>query len=124
MFFIYIWLFTSICLNKYTFSSFLYVVCGAGIIVAISMFFLTGVEEVPFPQGAIMFHVDGIAKSLFIFFICSIPLVLINKDNNFSQFHSSLDKDKNQSGTKESYDSDLWEEASLDDVESGKYETI
>ena len=84
MFFIYIWLFTSLYLNQYTFTSFVYVLCGSGILVAISLFFLIGVEEVAYPQGALMFHAEGIAKSLFVFFISSLPLILANKENNFA----------------------------------------
>ena len=124
MLFIYIWLFTSLYLNQYSFNSFLYVVCGGGILVAISLFFLIGVEEVAYPQGALMFHADGIVKSLFIFFICSIPLILLNKENNLSKIFkiNNLPKDSTKQAT--AYDDSLWQEATIEDVESGEYETI
>ena len=124
MFFIYIWLFTSLYLNQYTFHSFLYVVCSGGILVAISLFFLIGVEEVAYPQGALMFHADGVVKALFIFFICSIPLILLNKENNLSKIFNinNLPKDSTKQATE--YDESLWQEATIEDVESGEYETI
>ena len=39
---------------------------------AVSCFFLYAVEEVPFPEGAIIFHAEEIAISLVIFFISSL----------------------------------------------------
>ena len=61
--FIYLWLFTTIYLNYYNFRSFLHLLCLSGIIVSLTLFFTTGVEETPFPKGALIFHADGIAKA-------------------------------------------------------------
>jgi len=124
MLFIYIWLFTSLYLNQYSRTSLIYVICGSGILVAISLFFLIGVEEVPFPQGALMFHAEGVAKSLFIFFICSLPLILINKENNFFDMFNVESEAKTPNQQTSPYDKDLWEEATVEDVESGEFETI
>ena len=124
MLFIYIWLFTSLYLNKYSFTSFLYVVCGSGILVAISLFFLLGVEEVAYPQGALLFNLEGIAKSLFVFFICSLPLILVNKENNLFDIFNLEQTATHTTQPTASYDQDLWEEATIEDVESGDFETI
>ena len=34
------------------------------IAVSISLFFILGVEELPYPENAIIFHSEGIVKSL------------------------------------------------------------
>ena len=63
----------------------------------------------------------GGVEGQFLFFISSVPLLLLNKkniNNNSPPFKNK--KHQNQ----QKYDSDLWEEASLEDVSSGKYETI
>ena len=87
--------------------------CSAGIALAISFFFLKGVEELPYPEGALMFHVDGIAKSFFLFFICTIPIILLRlKDRKII-----LQKRKKQHKKEE-----LWEEATPEDLQSGNYE--
>jgi hypothetical protein len=124
MFFIYIWLFTSLYLNQYTFTSFVYVLCGSGILVAISLFFLIGVEEVAYPQGALMFNAEGIAKSLFVFFISSLPLILANKENSFAEMFNLRSEIKKQKEAAPTYDENLWEEAAIEEVESGKFEAI
>ena len=124
MFFIYLWLFTSIYLNQYSFNSFLYIVCGSGMLVAVALFFLIGVEEVPYPQGALVFHSEGIAKAFFIFFICSIPLILTNKENKGLKtfnFHKTTAQRKEKSTD---YDQDQWEEVSIEDIDPGEFETI
>jgi len=124
MFFIYAWLFTSIYLNQYSFNSFLYVLCGSGMLVAVALFFLIGVEEVAYPEGALIFHAEGIVKAFFIFFICSIPLILINKENNLLQALNFQQKTTRGKEKSEDYDQEKWEEASIEDIDSGEFETI
>ena len=68
-----------------------------------------------------MFHPMPIAISLTLFFISSIPLLYKTVDSqkgcsnkNVNIVHSQ-EKDKENEG---------WEEATLDDLESGKYEPV
>ena len=77
MFVVYLWLLSSLYLNKYNFNTFLYIICSSGIALSISFFFLKGVEELPYPEGALMFHVEWIAKSFFLFFICHRVLFVL-----------------------------------------------
>tara|TARA_Y100001960_G_C14441167_1_gene712591 strand:- start:9 stop:485 length:477 start_codon:yes stop_codon:yes gene_type:complete len=121
IFVVYLWLFTSMSLQKYKFQSLINLIGASGIIISITLFFTLGVEEVPYPEGALVFHIKGITQALILFFISSVPLLLLNKkniNNNSPPFKNK--KHQNQ----QKYDSDLWEEASLEDVSSGKYETI
>ena len=48
---------------------------GAVFLLAISVFFLYGLEEMPYPAGAIVFHSDGIAKALGLGIVASLPLL-------------------------------------------------
>ena len=115
MFIVYLWLLSSLYLNKYTFNAFLYIICSAGMALAISFFFLQGVEELPYPEGALMFHTDGIAKSFFLFFICTVPLILVKSKTRRCESQPKLNK---SSGT------ETWEEATPEDLDSGNYEPL
>ena len=74
IFVLYGWTIISILVQSYSLQSFIYALCGFGIIIAITLFFMNGVEEIPFPKGAIQFKLDGIAQSLVVFFIFTATL--------------------------------------------------
>ena len=107
---------------------FLCVFSLSGFLVSLSVFFLKGVEEVPFPEGAIIFHLDGIALSLLILFICSLPMILKINPNNSEDKSGHLKSNEVRSENLEIADSgnksDEWEEASEEDLQSGNFETI
>ena len=114
-FIVYFWLLLSLWTKTYNINSFIYILCGGGILVAISFFFLQGVEELPYPQGAVMFHLDNIVKACFLFFICSIPMLVVAlKSKQNPTF--VLSKEKQQENP--------WEEASSEDLTSGRYEPL
>ena len=109
-------------LNKYNFSSFVKLISLSGILVSITLFFLYGVEEIPYPEGAIVFHLEGLAKSFLLFFFSSVPLIL---SNNKFQSRSLASPSTMAADSKDTeYDKEKWEEASLEDVKSGDFETI
>ena len=122
IFIIYLWLFTSIVLEKYNLKSFINILCFFGVFVSITIFFISGVEELAYPEGALIFHVEGITKAFLLFFISSVPLILVNKQTQNSKlFFSNPKQEKAQT---RSTDKEKWEEASLEDVKSGDFETI
>jgi len=123
IFVIYLWLFTAMILEQYTFKCLINLVCSAGMIIAITYFFISGVEEVPFPEGALMFHIEGITKALILFFLSSVPMLLLNK-HTISENLATFKKTDNKQTRASEYDNKLWEEATVDDVKSGNYETI
>ena len=90
----------------------------SGIILSISFFFIQGVEELPFPEGALMFHSEGIAKALFIFLICTIPPLLMK--SNISKAVIKKDGIVDKTNIKKG----MWEEATADDLRSGNYEPL
>ena len=67
IFILYAWTITTFLIKEYTLQSFLYTLSSMGIIVALTIFFMHGVEEVILSKGAIQFKLDGIAQSLIMF---------------------------------------------------------
>ena len=118
MFIVYLWLLSSIYLKQYRLSSFLFIVSISGIILSISLFFIQGVEQLPYPEGALMFNIDGIAKSLLVFLICTTPFLLIKNNKNDSTVSPGF------SGTKQRNKEEAWEEATEEDLQSGGYEPL
>ena len=126
MLLVYLWLSLTLYLNIYSFNSFIRTLSSSGILVSLSMFFLKGVEEVPFPEGAVVFHPDGIAQALFLLFLCSIPIVLRIIPNNSTIIDRSLEINPSSTisdSIKEAQSED-WEEATIEDLESGDFETL
>ena len=115
LFTIYLWLISSLCLKQYNFNTFLYILCFSGIILSVSFFFLQGVEELPYPKGALMFHAVGIAKAAFLFFICTVPVILLKTKKTQSKKSSLLEQKEN---------TEMWEKASEKDLQSGNYEPL
>ena len=81
-------------------------------------------EEVPFPQGALIFHDFGISLSLFVILISLLPLLFVSRNSI-----NSLPADT-QSSSLAAIDDDMssksednnWELATDDDLESGDFE--
>jgi len=131
IFVLYGWTVISILVQSYSLQSFIYALCGFGIIVAITLFFMNGVEEVPFPKGAIQFKLDGIAQSLVVFFIFTVPLIVYQqqtKDNAPVTPLAKIEKGRiekiSENKKLENNDNSEWEEATIEDLESGRFETI
>jgi len=120
IFIVYLWLFTSILLEQYNRNIFINILCVFGILVSITLFFVSGVEELAYPEGALIFHTEGITKALLLFFISSVPLIVINKNTPRNQTLNLKPTKK----TEEKNNDDKWEEATLDDLQSGNFETI
>tara|TARA_B110000438_G_scaffold300297_1_gene352386 strand:+ start:37 stop:504 length:468 start_codon:yes stop_codon:yes gene_type:complete len=118
MFVIYTWLLTALYIKEYTFNSFLYIISTSGIIISFSFFFIQGVEELPFPEGALMFHSDGIAKALFVFLVCTIPALLLKGNISKAAIKERVISDK------ENIKKENWEEATVEDLQSGNYEPL
>jgi len=122
---VYGWLICSLILEQYDFKHFLYIICGSGILISVVFFFINGVEQVPFPEGAILFKGDGIAQALFLFFVFTVPVILYHHGSaaltNISS--KSYNTPKLSQESMESNDED-WETATIEDLESGNYETI
>ena len=121
IFVLYVWVFSSLYLGKFNFQKLLKICCYVGILFSITFFITFGLEEIPYPEGALLFHSKPIAISLLIFFISSLPLIYKIAENQEcvedKKTHTFFNQE--QLSVKEK-----WEEASLDDLESGNYEPI
>ena len=125
------WTIISILVQSYSLQSFIYALCGFGIIIATTLFFMNGVEEVPFPKGAVQFKLDGIAQSLVVFFIFTVPLIVYQQHTkNNAPAASSVMIEKThiektpENNELEDNDNSEWEEATAEDLESGRFEAI
>ena len=126
IFFIYIWAIGHICLGTLNIDSLIHVSTFSGAIFALTYFSLFGIEEVPYPEGAIVFHSQEIALSLTIFFISSIIFLYYNRlrlqdDKNKKTIHNL---NENHKPFLKTTCNQNWEEATLEDLESGKFEPI
>ena len=93
------------------------------------MFFIYGIEQVPLPVGAILFKEEGILSALLLLFVFSVPLLIYNHDNlswSFLQKNTSLDTSNIPEISKQpqTIASEEWEEATIEDLESGSYEPV
>ena len=131
IFVLYGWTIISILVQNYSLQSFIYALCGFGIIIATTLFFMNGVEEVPFPRGAVQFKLDGIAQSLVVFFVFTVPLIVYQQQTQDKAPEEPLvviEKPRIERTQKnnelEKNDDNEWEEATIEDLESGQFESI
>ena len=120
-----LWIAFNIHFDMFNKISFAKVLCYSGLLLSITIFFLFGIEEVPFPIGALLFHIDGIAASLFVILLSMLPILFFTQGHpSYSTANSQssyIEEPKSDSPTDESLD-DSWEIATDDDLESGNYE--
>ena len=103
---------------------FAFVISSAGFLLALSVFFLYGVEEVPHPIGAIVFHAGGIAGSLGIGLFSLFPLLILRQINSEKPPKSpGIKPDSEELDAEPELFSDDYEMANDDDLQSGDWET-
>ena len=101
----------SLILDLFNIKEFIIILSTCGIILSITTFFYYGVEEVAYPYGAILFHFEGILKSLIVLFVSLLPILFLYKGND--KINNKLVVDYNDSE---------WEVATSDDLNSGQYD--
>ena len=122
---LYFWILGRIYFGTFKMQSLLYLISGTGILFSKTYFFIYAVEEVPFPEGAIVFHSQEIAVSLIIFFISTIFLLYIKETNNvLCSIGPSGQKIKTQGKPQKKQTKEGWEAATLDDLNSGNFEVL
>ena len=117
---VYLWLLTSLALKQYKLNTFINILCVLGILISITLFFKIGVEQIPYPEGALIFHIEGITKALILFFVSSIPMIIRTKEitpliNKRQHKRPKLESNKKNNN---------WEEATIEDLNSGQFEAI
>ena len=115
-----IWLSISFYTNSFNNIHFAQILSVSGFLLAISVFFLYGLEEMPYPTGAIVFHSDGIAKALGLVIIASLPILFgfTNSTGN----NDTNDISKNKKDPTFILDDDEFELANENDLTSGEFD--
>ena len=102
---------------------FAYVISSAGFLLAISIFFLQGVYEVPYPVGAYAFNTGGIAGSLGIGLFSIFPLLILHKINTVNPTQkTAVNAKPNDTPPEPELESDDWEFATEEEIQSGEFE--
>ena len=108
------WACINIALDSFNITHFIKIFAALGYLLAITVFFFSGVEEVSFPEGAVVFHMAQIVKSFGIAFIASLPLLYLY-DNGEGIKKTTPHKNNEDSN-------DNWEAATQEDLDSGQWE--
>tara|TARA_Y100000994_G_C15527593_1_gene374304 strand:- start:234 stop:728 length:495 start_codon:yes stop_codon:yes gene_type:complete len=127
LFTIYSWLIISIIIQQYSFKHFLYLLCISGIWVSLIWFFINGIEEVPLPRGAFLFKPEGLITSIILFILFTTPLIIYTFGSQIkmpSISNSLAIGRKKEKDLPINTDNEKWEEATIEDVESGKFDII
>ena len=123
LFIIYAWLITAVIFQRYIFKHFLYLLCFSGIWVSLTWLFIKGIEEVPLPRGAFLFKAEGVVPSILLFMLFTIPLIVYHFGFEIQTPLQKPSRKPIATKKKDSANSD-WEEASIEDLESGEFEII
>ena len=117
------WVLFTLLLDTFDVQIFSWVISSVGFLLAISVFFLYGVEEVAHPTGAIIFHTGGIAGSLGIGFFSLFPILIIYHLNSQNvQLKSELITNTDDATLEPELESDDWGIATEEELESGEFE--
>ena len=118
-----LWVIYGLLLDVFDVQIFAWVISLSGFLLALSVFFVFGVEEMPHPIGAIVFHTGGIAGSLGIGFFSLFPLLIIHQ-LNVQKYSLKPGMLMNETGSPATpnLESDDWELATEEERQSGEFE--
>ena len=131
IFIIYAWVIIGILNKKYNLKHFIYIASCSGIIMSIVAFFIYGVEELPYPIGAIRFNTESIILIFILLFVFSLPALIIRlgslelvstKIKDVKEFPK--DSLSNIIEEESVLEIEEWEEATAEDLESGNFEPV
>ena len=113
------WVIYGLLLDAFDVRVFAFVISTAGFLLALSVFFLYGVEEVPHPVGAIVFHAGGIAGSLGIGLFSLFPLLILHQTNTVNPAQKTAGNAKpNDTPPEPELESDDWEFATEEELKA------
>ena len=133
-----VWLLFTLVFDEFDNHFFYWLLFFSGMLLTIGVFLSYGIEEIPYPEGAHVFHMQGVSISLLLLFASLLPLILLSKTNHSTinninkkiERKPSMSELKNHNDLQKNADKKFivedenWEQASKDDLESGKFETI
>ena len=118
-----LWVLYSLLLDAFDVRIFSWIISASGFLVAVSVFFMFGIEEVPYPVGAIVFHSGGLAGALGIGFFALFPILVLHhtgakKLPQITREEPVMFREEMEP----EIESNEWEMASDDDLQSGEFE--
>ena len=117
------WVIYGLLLDAFDVKIFAFVISSAGFLLALSVFFLYGVNEVPYPVGAYVFNTGGIAGSLGIGLFSLFPLLILHQTNTVNPVQKTAgNAEPNDTPPESELESDDWEFATEDELQSGEFE--
>ena len=117
-----IWVLYGLILDDFDVRIFAGVISATGFLLAISIFFIKGVTEVPYPVGALVFNAVGIAGALGIGLFSLFPLLIMHQLSSDKTISITPVINENDIPPEPQLKSDDWEFATEEELESGKFE--
>ena len=108
-------------LNVFDIYIFAWAISFSGLLIAISILCIFGIEEVPYPIGAFIFHPEGFAGALVISLFSIFPIIMIHQKSNINKENENTSEITSHNLENEINYND-WEIATEDDFLSDKYE--
>ena len=120
-----LWVIYGLLLDVFDVRIFAWVISLSGFLLALSVFFVFGVEEIPHPIGAIVFHTGGIAGSLGIGFFSLFPILIMHQLNSQNvMIKPELITNTDEIHLEPELESDDWEIATEEELGSGDFEVV
>ena len=117
------WVLYGLIMEDFDVRIFAWVISATGFLLAIYIFFIYGVEEVPHPVGAIVFHAGGIAGALGMGLFSLFPFLIIHQLNSDKTTPKSTPIVKEDDPPPEpELESEDWEFATEEELQSGEFE--
>ena len=118
-----LWVLYSLIVDAFDVQIFAWIISASGLLVAISIFFMFGIEEVPYPVGAIVFHSGGLAGALCIGFFAIFPILILHQTGakKLPQI-TRTEPVMSKVDMEPEIENNEWEIASDDDLQSGEFE--
>ena len=118
-----LWVLYGLLLDAFDVRIFAGIISASGFLVAISILFIFGIEEVPYPVGAIVFHSGGLAGALGIGFFALFPILILHQAGaeKLPQI-TRTEPVTSREDMEPEIESNEWEMASDDDLQSGEFE--
>ena len=118
-----LWVLYGLLLDAFDVRIFAGIISASGFLVAISVLFMFGIEEVPYPVGAIVFQSGGIASSLGIVLFSLFPILILHQmGTENAEIVSKVKHELSENEPEPEIFSEEWEIASDDDLQSGMFE--
>ena len=118
-----IWVIYGLLLDVFDVHIFAWVISFSGFLLALSVFFVFGIEEMAHPIGAIIFHTGGIAGSLGIGLFSLFPLLILHQINSHNiSIKSGMLINEDGSPSIPNLESDDWELTTKEELQSGEYD--